>query len=465
MCVAAPAIVGAVLMPHAPILVPNVGRHGGRAAAASWQAMCAAAAAVMKLAPETVIVISPHSPRRPGAFGLWAGDRLGDSFAQFNAPHTQVDLPNDQRLIKAIVAAAPSVGVDTWLIQDPRLDHGALVPLWFLAQAGWAGPTVVVSLNYPDEGGLTNMGQAIRSAANTLHRRVAIVASGDMSHCLAPDAPGGFHPDAHLFDQTFIRLIRSGAYQDLGNINAELWEHAAEDAVDSTVVATAAADGNANGHNVLSYEAPFGVGYGVAILFARPAVAESPDAAAQMLDSRDGHRLPGLARRAAATALDGSFEFPPAASGEYLNLQRGVFVTVHQANGELRGCVGTIVPACSNLVTETWRNARLAALHDDRFAPVSSEEMGGLCFEVSVLHPPEKVATAAELDPHRYGVIVSTDDGRRGLLLPGIKQIKTPEQQLRSARAKASICPHEPVAIQRFEVDHFKESNESKTVH
>jgi AMMECR1 domain-containing protein len=85
--------------------------------------------------------------------------------------------------------------------------------------------------------------------------------------------------------------------------------------------------------------------------------------------------------------------------------------------------------------------------------------LAGLRFEVSVLHPPEDIASAAELDPGRYGVIVSTGDGRRGLLLPGIKEIQTVAQQLLIARKKAGIGPDEPIHLQRFLVDHFEEQD------
>ncbi len=101
----------------------------------------------------------------------------------------------------------------------------------------------------------------------------------------------------------------------------------------------------------------------------------------------------------------------------------------------------------------------MAALHDHRFAPVTAGELAGLRFEVSVLHPPEPIASAAELDPRRYGVIVTTGDGRRGLLLPGIKEITTAGQQLLIARGKGGIAPDEPATLQRFQVDHFEESD------
>jgi AmmeMemoRadiSam system protein A len=450
-------VVCAVLMPHAPILVPEVGGKRGAAAQASGQAMREAAACVMRFRPETVVLISPHSPRRRRAFGLWAGEPLQGSLAQFNAPDARVSLPNDGPLGRAIVTEAKTRDLATWMIEDQTLDHGALVPLWFLAEAGWAGPTLVFGLNYPEDGGVSPLGEAIAAGAQACHRRIAIVASGDMSHRLTPGAPCGFHPQARQFDETFIGLIRAGDYHGVGKMDPELRELAAEDAVDSTLVAAAAVDWRATGHKVLNYEGPFGVGYGVAILFAEESTPAELPAAPVHTASREGAILPGVARQSVTAALRGGSGLAPAAAGAYLNTQHGVFVTVRERSGELRGCAGTVLAACSNLVAETWRSARVAAFRDSRFPPVEAEELANLRFEVSVLHSMERISSAGELDPARYGVVVSTQDGRRGLLLPGIAEIKTAAQQLSIARKKGWIGADEPVLLQRFEVDHFEE--------
>jgi AmmeMemoRadiSam system protein A len=444
-------------MPHAPILVPEVGGERGGAAQASCQAMREAAACVVSFGPETVVLISPHSPRQPRTFGIWAGERLQGSLAQFKASGAQVSLPNDTQLAHAIVTEAGNRDLATWMIHDRTLDHGALVPLWFLAAAGWAGPTIVLSLNYPEDGGLDELGEAIAAAARASHRRTAIVASGDMSHRLTPGAPCGFHPQAHQFDETFIALIRDGDYQEIRNIDPGLRELAAEDAVDSTLVAAAAVDWKSTGHKVLNYEGPFGVGYGVAILFAEKSNPADLRPAPAHTTHREGVILPGLARQSITAALRGSSELPPAVAGQYLSAQRGVFVTLHERNGMLRGCAGTIQPACSSVVAETWRSARLAAFQDTRFPPVEAGELPKLRFDVSVLHSMEEISSADELDPARYGVVVSTGDGRRGLLLPGIAEIKTGGQQVGLARRKGWIGPDEPVMLQRFQVDLFEE--------
>jgi AmmeMemoRadiSam system protein A len=446
-------------MPHAPVLVPGVSGERGDAAAASRQALRQAAAAVLARRPEAVVLISPHSPRQPGAFGLWAEDPLQGSFAQFAAPQVRVSLPLDQALARLITVEALAQQEKTWEISDAPLDHGALVPLWFLAEAGWAGPTVIISLKGSGGNGLTALGGAIAAAARRLPRRIALIASGDMSHRLAAGAPCGFHPQAGRFDEAFIHLLRAGDYRGVAELPPELRELAAEDAVDVTLIAAAAVHWQNPGHEVLNYEAPFGVGYGVAVLFADTELPHGAEPTEATGLAGVGEALPTLARRSVAAALRDSDEPPPAPIGGDAGAPHAVFVTLRQADGALRGCVGTITPTCPNLWAETWRSARLAALHDHRFTPVTPGELAGLRFEVSVLHAPEAVASPEQLDPQRYGVIVATRDGRRGLLLPGIPEITTVERQLHIARHKGGITPDEPVTLQRFVVDHFAESD------
>lgn len=202
---------------------------------------------------------------------------------------------------------------------------------------------------------------------------------------------------------------------------------------------------------------PFGVGCGVAILSAEKSDPSDMQPAPAHNANREGVILPGLARQSVTAALRGSSELAPAASGPYLSAPRGVFVTMHERSGRLRGCAGTFLPVCANLVAETWRSARLAAFEDSRFPSVKADELSNLRFDVSVLHSLERVSSIDELDPARYGVVVCAEDGRRGLLLPGIAEIKTGRQQVGLARKKGWIGRDEPVVLQRFQVDRFEE--------
>jgi AmmeMemoRadiSam system protein A len=458
-------VIIAALMSHAPVLVPAVGGKRGNQAAASVGAMAEAARRIVRAGPETIILISPHTPRRQEAFAIWAGNRISGSLAQFGAPAAAVDFPADETLAGMIAEEAGSRGEEIWRLRDAELDHGAVVPLWHLADAGWRGPTVVIGLNFPGEPGLTELGGAIAAASRRAGRRVAVVASGDMSHRLQPGVPAGFHPRAKEFDSAFIACLRAGDYQKLPDFDPDLQDLAAEDAVDSTLVAASAVNWNAAGHEVLSYEGPFGVGYGVAILHQTP--PESASASVHETGAREnnvtetGKMLPQIARRSIEAAFRGDSGKLDTAPSGILGERHGVFVTIRGPHRQLRGCVGTLSPHFVNTAEETWHVARDAAFRDGRFDPVSARELEQLRFEVSVLMPLEEAASTAELDPRHYGVVVSTDDGRRGVLLPDVEGVETVEQQLDIARSKGGIGEDEPVRIQKFVVKKFREEERS----
>lgn len=435
----------AVLMPHAPILVPAVAGEREDQVRRSVRAMREVTARVVRRAPESVVVVSPHSPRRRREFGVWVEERHHGSMAGFRAPEVSFDLPNDRDMLAALEQSAAGEGIGLWPIGEEVLDHGASVPLWFLWEAGWRGPTTVLSLNYPGNGGLGELGRAIANAARRTSRKVALIASGDMSHRLQPGAPGGFHPEAKRFDETFIRMVGEGRADRLLDFDPALQELAGEDALDSTRVALAAVDHDMSGCRVLDYQGPFGVGYGVAVLH------DAGDAAAGNPLS-----LPRLARLSVEAALLGNAAVCPAPDSDFLRRAMPVFVTIHTTDGGLRGCVGSLAAHYDNVAAETWANARAAAFRDSRFPPVRAEELGGLVFEVSVLHSFEE-ADATEIDPRVHGVLVSTADGRRGVLLPDIEGIDTAERQIEIARRKGDIGEFEKVRLQRFTVDKFEE--------
>ena len=128
----------------------------------------------------------------------------------------------------------------------------------------------------------------------------------------------------------------------------------------------------------------------------------------------------------------------------------GVFVSLKK-DGQLRGCIGTIEPETVCVADEIIENAISAGTHDPRFHSVAEEELGQLLYSVDVLGKPERVASVAELDAKRYGVIVSKG-WKRGLLLPNLDGVNTPEQQISIALKKAGIHPSEEYTIERFEV-------------
>ncbi len=168
-----------------------------------------------------------------------------------------------------------------------------------------------------------------------------------------------------------------------------------------------------------------------------------------------GSLLPGVARQAIAAFVRGAVAAtvrsgPPAP----------VFVTLRAPDGSLRGCIGSTRAITASVTEETARSAVLAASRDPRFPQVVEQEVAALQLEVSVLLPPEPVASLSELAPDRYGVIVREPVGKRqGLLLPGIDGIHDAGTQVTIARRKAGLDADAPVELSRFEVLKFFEAS------
>jgi AmmeMemoRadiSam system protein A len=171
---------------------------------------------------------------------------------------------------------------------------------------------------------------------------------------------------------------------------------------------------------------------------------------------------PRLARTAVANALAGERPPDPASIDPDPALwrpPRACFVSIK--NPDLRGCIGTIHPTRKDLGLEIIANALAAATRDPRFPPLAPAELSGVLFSVDVLSEPEPVSDWSELDPARWGVIVS-QGGRRGLLLPDLPGVDSVAKQVAIAARKAGILDLNNLALQRFSVDRHPEEEDQR---
>lgn len=135
----------------------------------------------------------------------------------------------------------------------------------------------------------------------------------------------------------------------------------------------------------------------------------------------------------------------------------GSFVSLKTAEGDLRGCIGTILATKSNVIEEIMHNAIAAATRDPRFNPVEKHELGGLKYSVDVLHPPETIQSLDMLDPKTYGIIIVGEKGGQALLLPDLEGLDTIEKQVAACLRKGNINPKEKLFVQRFKVDRYNQ--------
>lgn len=144
---------------------------------------------------------------------------------------------------------------------------------------------------------------------------------------------------------------------------------------------------------------------------------------------------------------------PSTLLSEEMKGKAGVFVSIHKG-GELKGCIGTMAPTRKNIAEEIIANAIAAATQDPRFPAIEEDELEGLDVSVDILTSPEKIKDVSQLDAKKYGVIVASG-GKRGLLLPDIEGVNTPQDQIEICKKKAWIGEKEPVELFRFQVHRY----------
>jgi len=440
------------IAPHPPIMVPEVGRDAIAEVRSSIDAMAELTERVITSGAETVVIISPHAPLQAAAFIAYDGPQLYGDFANFRAPTATIHAELDEELLDQITHAASEDELVVLRIKGRDLDHGTAVPLYFLQRNGWHGRVIALGYSFLSNEDHVRFGKCIRRSIEKIGRRVAFIASGDLSHRLRLDAPAGYNPDAHLFDEEVLDAIRSCSTSRIVDIDQERRRMAGECGYRSMLVAIGVAQGGHQNCEVISYEAPFGVGYLVAQLAGNTEVrSTTTDFAAQ----KD---IPALARRAVeAFATTGKIIDAPTDLSDLLSVRAGCFVSIKTRAGELRGCIGTIDPVKDTLAEEIILNAISSATNDPRFSPVRPDELADLKYSVDVLSPPE-ACTADDLDPKLFGVIVEDESGaRRGLLLPNLPSLDTAGKQIEMAARKAGIQPKAGLRLFRFRADRYSE--------
>lgn len=539
-------IVNAYILPHPPVVVQGIGRGRERSAYATVEAMKRAAREIGKDRPTTIILSTPHAPCFKDYVYVYDQETISGDFSDFGSPEIELSFKNNTVLAELIAekASKSSIGaggLSTILKKQygisNRLDHGALVPLWFIQKELPDFKLVCISTPFLPLEELYEFGRRIQEAVAESDEKVVYIASGDLSHKLNKDAPAGYHPQGKEYDEYLVGKVRSNDYKGLLETEEAFLENAGECGTRSVIIMYGALKGMNLKSEVYSYEGPFGVGYLIAKVspgdrtmgdrmpserssggygnsYVYPGGAKAAErgrndggressgrndprsrrslsgrrytgrgvSGGEPSNSRESERQAEEERRQANvqsadpySELYGGMELK---NSDYVKLARealetyirdgkkirvpdwvrsemkmkraGVFVSVKK-RGALRGCMGTVGPTMVNVAEEIINNAISSGFRDPRFPAVKEEELKDLVYSVDVLGAPQKINSLEELDVKRYGVIV-TNGFRRGLLLPDLEGVDTPEKQVTIALQKAGIMSSESFDLERFEV-------------
>ncbi len=457
------SVVGAIMVPHPPLLLPEVGRGGEKEIAETSRCYMEAAEFVRDCKPETIVLTSPHALMYADYFHISPGRHAEGDMGRFGAPQVRFSVDYDDAFVKALsdLADQESFPAGTYGDRMIELDHGTMVPLYFLNQKYTDYRLVRIGLSGESLLDHYRLGRMIRRIADKLDRRVVHIASGDLSHKLRKEGPYGFAKEGPVYDERIMDVMGRAAFEELLDFPESLLDKASECGHRSFVIMAGALDGCAVETRKLHHESKTGVGYGICTY---RVTGENPDrcfyekrTAAKKSALEEARRMEdayvALARKSLTAYIMRKevIDVPKDVPEEMLKTRAGAFVSLHK-DGKLRGCIGTILPIQDNLAEEIIGNAISASTRDNRFFPVRPDEVPYLEISVDVLSQPEPIASEAELDVKRYGVIV-TKGRRRGLLLPNLEGVDRIEDQVRIAKQKAGIDPDDTdVSLERFEV-------------
>lgn len=483
------SIIAAFMVPHPPLIVPEVGRGGEEQVQKTIDSYKQVADEIAQIAPETIIISSPHAVMYADYFHISPGNGAVGSFSDFRAPKVKFSETYDVELVDRIeelcygeyrsLVYEEYSGVDifpagTMGEREKKLDHGTMVPLYFIRQKYDNFKIIRVGLSGLPLTDHYILGQIISKAADDLGRRAVYVASGDLSHKLQDYGPYGFAPEGPEYDRRIMDVCSKGEFGRMFDFDENFCDKAAECGHRSFVMMAGALDGLAVDIEELSHEDVTGVGYGICTFHVKTGLSGNPvkDDSRHFLkdylqakreelrakeDGSDAYVK--LARRSLETYImngktisveEGLQGFSDEDREALLSARAGAFVSIHK-HGNLRGCIGTILPTRRTLAEEIIENAISASTRDPRFDEITTSELQWLEINVDVLSEPEEISSKDELDVKRYGVIV-TSGSKRGLLLPDLEGVDTIDDQISIAMKKGGIRKGEKIRLERFEV-------------
>ncbi len=457
-------IAGMFIAPHPPILIHEIGKGKEREAGVTLHGLNMLTSIAEELDFDVILCITPHAPMFSNAMCILDFQSYEGGLESFGHKTNKV-WQKDTQLIEALVSrfeanALPFVRMNeseaVKYKQPSTIDHGSAVPMSLIFKS-YHKKLACLSPGFLDKETLYNAGKAIREAALHQKSNVLILVSGDLSHC---HGKGSYEytPEGPEFDKRLEKALAAGNREVILRMNDDFLDKAGTCAYKPIVMGLGVFEGHDADFQVYSNEAPWGVGYLTASILPtglkkrninytlkiEKKVDDYVELAKETIEKYTGHRVVPAWKEFA-------WDKDEAFIRRCEDTRAGAFVSLHKG-GELRGCIGTILPTQDCLADEIMYSAVQACSEDPRFGAVREEELPYLDIKVDIMGQPEKIEDVSMLDVKKYGVIVEKG-GRRGLLLPDLEGVDTVEKQISIAMRKAGILDGSKIDLYRFEVE------------
>ncbi|MFA6393277.1 MAG: AmmeMemoRadiSam system protein B [Patescibacteria group bacterium] len=254
------SLIFSAIVPHPPLIIPSVGKKNALKLKKTAAAYKKLEGELYTSQPDTIIIISPHGCVYENSFCLNQSPEFTanmESFGDFSAKATLAgDVVLTHKIRERLETRAP-----VQMLTEPKLDYGSSVPLFLLTPH--LPKVKIIPVYYSGLSLAANFkfGQLLKREILVSNERIAVVASGDLSHRLSKESPAGFSAKGKKFDKKVIELLSGLNTEELLKIDSEFVHEACECGLKSAAILLGILDGIKARPELLSYESPFGIGY------------------------------------------------------------------------------------------------------------------------------------------------------------------------------------------------------------
>lgn len=242
----------AAITPHPPIIIPEIGSGELARCKKTVEGMKKLAKECKASKIDRSFIVSPHSTMDYDNFLINTSKTFDGDFSEFGYPEIRLSPKGCGEIWRKYLNVIP--------YKKDTLDHGVMVPLYYLNTIHRIAP---LSFCEQDLKQHFKFGQEIREAIDSTPKSIGFIASGDLSHRVTREAPAGYSPKGKKFDLLLMKLLAEKNTAGVLNIDGKLIAEIGECGLRSIAILLGVLSKSSYSPEILSYEAPFGVGYGV----------------------------------------------------------------------------------------------------------------------------------------------------------------------------------------------------------
>ena len=254
-------IVFAGIVPHSPLLIPSIGKEHTQKLQATLDAYKKIEQELYLNKVETIVIIAPHGPRYPDAFSTNMAAKYKGTLKSFGDFSTEVTAKSDYMLIDHCHRKMREENIPYVLTSIEELDYSYTIPILLLTPQLKNWKLFPVSPSMMNGQQHYEFGRQLKRVLHKEKRRVAIIASADLSHKLNNDSPGGNSIEGPQFDEIIKKNLETKEYSKILEMPSNIIENSGQCGYRPICTLLGILDNIQTESEILSYEAPFGVGY------------------------------------------------------------------------------------------------------------------------------------------------------------------------------------------------------------